>query len=121
MKNILIVLLCANLLSCENPMAARNNNDKEIILPREGEWVFHQKDTTFNINAEAPKIVVYFNKDGCTSCRFRELAYWRSLIYELQKMPADCDTSRVEFVFIFAAGDNKEQLKDALENYNFPW
>ena len=82
--------------------------------------IIHKRDTIFNLNVESPKIVVYYNSNGCTLCRLRELIFWKSLIYEMQKMPADCDTSRVEFVFIFAAGDNQEQLRDALENYNFP-
>jgi hypothetical protein len=55
-------------------------------------------------------ILAYFDQQGCTDCRLKQLANWQDLINETERLKREAHVS-VDFLFIFqAAPDNPEIL-----------
>ncbi|CDN32739.1 hypothetical protein BN938_2670 [Mucinivorans hirudinis] len=88
---------------------------QQMTLPEGGQWRVLNRDTTYIVGSDKPKILVYYNSQGCTSCRLKELAEWKGLIDEIKTLPAD--TSNVEFLFVFATGKDLQSLTISLQQY----
>lgn len=110
------------LVSCSNNTTTTNLQHllgQQIVLPTDnGQWKILNRDTTIAVDNCRPKITVYYNAQGCTSCRLKELVSWNNLINDVQNMPKS-DTSNVEFVFLFSVGENANSLALTLKQYQF--
>lgn len=115
------LMLFLLLVSCSQNRTTKDLQQlfgKQVVLPENGRWRVLNRDTTVVPDREIPKIMVYYNSQGCTSCRLKELMMWSSLIVEIQSMPVS-DTSKVEFLFILASGEEIRSLTMTLQQYDF--
>lgn len=124
MNRIVAILSVFLLVACssnqKNPDLQKILN-RQMNLPTSGQWILLNNDTTRTLEQNKPKILVYYDSQGCTSCRLRELLVWKSIIQEIENMPYNSDTSKVEFVFVISAKKDKQALKIALQQHKFPY
>ena len=73
------------------------------------------KDTTCNIHEDTPKIVVYFDSNGCTPCRIK-LNEWKEFMQKINIVNRD-----IQFIFIFATKKIVELNKEIILNdFSYP-
>lgn len=89
-----------------------------MILPRDAGWRILDRDTTV-VYGSAPKVVVYINERGCTSCRMKGLPNWYGFFREVDSMCVN-KGGGPEYVFIFKAKPDDPGLKSYLLQYDFP-
>lgn len=84
-------------------------------LPETARWIVEQRDTTV-VLGDRPKIIVYYNEKGCTSCRMTELYSWKMIMEEAgdEKDPVDAD-----FVFIFKSDPRNEEFRQGIGSMEF--
>lgn len=66
MKYICLLIAFLITLSCSNDNRPLQDT---ILLSDNFKAIIHKRDTIFNLNVESPKIVAYYNSNGCTLCR----------------------------------------------------
>ncbi|CDN32254.1 hypothetical protein BN938_2181 [Mucinivorans hirudinis] len=113
---ILVVLVIANIFGCSSAKTTPDPQKligKEIVLPKNGLWKILNRDTTFVPNGSIPTILAYYNTKGCSSCRLKELSYWKTIADEILTKHKDSDTSKVNIVLIFSTG---KEIRDVILN-----
>lgn len=83
--------------------AAFWDNDRRIM-----------RDTCFAplTEQEAFKVVAYYNSKGCTSCRLKELFYWKDVLNYADSLNKAKGKTSVEFILLFNPGQDKSKLRD---------
>jgi hypothetical protein len=59
-------------------------------------------------------ILVYFDGQGCTDCRLKQLANWQDLINETERMKREVPVS-VDFLFLFQAAPANPEISDKIK------
>lgn len=110
-----VALLCVCLIiGCSKPNVESNPAKllgRTLKLPSDIWNVTH-------IPSSGMKIVVYYNKIGCTSCRLKQLANWQELINEINQMKRKTDVD-VDFIFIFRSSADDPAFSEKVQEYNF--
>ena len=118
MKYLWGLLLAAGLAGCSSGGRTTKNPQEligyHITLPENAAWLGPGRDTTITLG-DRPKIVVYYNSDGCTSCRLKELPLWKNLLRETQ----ETDSLEVDFVFILKSDPHSDELRLSLNSMRF--
>ncbi len=123
MKSIMYVLLLALAVSCAGGGGRTTTDLREIVgnrmtLPRDARRKIVDRDTVLNYS-NSPKVVVYINAEGCTSCRMKGLPNWYGFFKETDSICAK-KSGNLEYVFIFNTKHDDPELRSYLTQYNFP-
>lgn len=120
MSKLFYSVLVLFVISC-SPSTTTSDLQKiygqQMVLPVNGQWRILNRDTTVVVSPDKPKILVYYNSQGCTSCRLKELLEWKGLVGDIKTLSAD--SSNAEFVFLFATGSDLRTVTTVLMQYNF--
>lgn len=83
----------------------------QLKLPSKASWRFLDKDTIIELKNK-PKLITYYNAEGCFSCRMKELQSWKILIEEIRDKSLE-----VDFIAIFKVDKgNEEFITNLLRN-----
>lgn len=119
MNKMVIVIFILVLFSCKesSPNVKTTENLQQIIggtikLPINYKSIIYDRDTVINIDKDKCKVLVYYNKKGCTACKLKQLIKWKQLINTNKNL-------ETEFIFIFNTKNNIEELVSSLLLYKF--
>jgi hypothetical protein len=86
-----------------------------MALPKTATWIIQERDTTVTLS-DRPKIVAYYNANGCTPCRMNDLYSWNDILKET----SDEDSLiNADFVFIFKSDPQNEEFRQNLISKEF--
>ncbi|MEG1622122.1 MAG: hypothetical protein RR330_01985 [Alistipes sp.] len=110
-------MLCAGLLlSCSHPQTESNPAKllgKPMVLPEDIWEVTH-------VAPSGLKILVYYNQEGCTSCRLKQLPNWKDLVIEVEHIKQKKSLA-VDFVFVFQASPDNPVFAKKIREYGFDY
>ena len=122
MKIITAFTIICTILSCSKKKKTTDNLQeiigKEIILPANYKILSIGNDTIFTIDNSKPKILAFYNNQGCSLCRLRELSLWKNFIHEMDVMSKAEDT-KIQFLFILSTNNDTSEIKVALSQNKF--
>lgn len=113
---ILISLISCLMFSC----TSKTTQDLQKVLghtltiPAGMTAHVQKRDTTLSLCDSAAKLVVYYNFQGCSSCKLKELIYWNDYLEEL-----DSIAPQIQPVFIMNTGNKEVKTKTDLIVYQF--
>lgn len=73
------------------------------------------RDTTLIISADKPCLVVYYNFQGCSSCKLKELLEWKLLLIDLDSLKKE----NFKVNFIMNVGNQMNKTTVDLLSYDF--
>lgn len=120
MKRLLFIVLTLFFACCSGVKTESNPAKllgRTLRFPENHQWSIMGRDTTNSIRATT-KIVVYYNAEGCRSCRMKQLSNWKDLLKDLDALKMK-DSLDVELVFIVHAATDDEVLIKSIQERKF--
>lgn len=115
-RYIILILSLFLFLACNGtknsiPRQIKEYYGVQLKLPVKAAWRLLDKDTVIELK-NRPKIITYYNSEGCFSCRMKELQSWKNLVEEIENESLD-----VDFVAIFKVNkENEEFIMNLFDN-----
>ena len=118
-NNIMRILLLFTIIlitfSCKGN-DVENNIGRNVVFPDSLLARFKGKYVDDNFNESLLKLVVFYNSQGCSSCRMKELSEWNYKLKELSDLGYYPDV--VDVIFIFEVGNYIRKKDVDLKFYN---
>lgn len=70
------------------------------------------------VEPDGMKILVYYDRSGCTSCRLKQLRNWQDRIDELERLKRKLPM-KADFVFVLRAAADDRQFTERIGEYGF--
>lgn len=112
--SLAFLVCCSDIRTETNPAKLLG---RTLTLPKGGHWTIMGRDTALSIRS-IPKIVVYYNAEGCRSCRMKQLSNWKELLNDFEKLKKK-DSLNVEFIFIVRAAADDKLLVGSIREREF--
>lgn len=108
------VLLCFSSCTPKTTKDIQKVVGQPLNIPTTLTAHIQKRDTTLSIQNNTPKLLVYYNFDGCSSCKLKELLIWNDRLAELDSIAPQCQP-----IFIMNVGTHEQKTRMDLLVYQF--